>query len=213
MAKSFYRAHVSSEFRRRGVASMLFEKAEEIAAEKGEETVYNYVHPNNERMIGFLRSKGYTVLNLIEIRKPYKGEKPSTTIHVENNEFDYWECLACRRCCCLEISIKVWKSVSGRLASWKRWGIRRKVSEASPDTGERSAGCKWNTAGWEMRTTAWWDFIVYHFSQPQKCLIFCIYEIPTSKRGDFLSYVDFQPFFRQNWWDFLHMQDFLTRAR
>ena len=80
---------VSSEFRRRGVASMLFEKAEEIAAEKGEETVYNYVHPNNERMIGFLRSKGYTVLNLIEIRKPYKGEKPSTTIHVENNEFDY----------------------------------------------------------------------------------------------------------------------------
>ena len=80
---------VSSEFRRRGVASMLFEKAEEIAAEKGEETVYNYVHPNNERMIGFLRSKGYTVLNQIEIRKPYKGEKPSTTIHVENNEFDY----------------------------------------------------------------------------------------------------------------------------
>ena len=40
-------------------------------------------------MINFLKSKGYTVLNLIEIRKPFKGEKNKTTIKVGNNEFDY----------------------------------------------------------------------------------------------------------------------------
>ncbi len=30
---------------------MLFHKAKEIAASMGEDTVYNYVHPNNENMI------------------------------------------------------------------------------------------------------------------------------------------------------------------
>ena len=69
--------------------AVLFEKAEETAAGMGEETVYNYVHPNNAGMISFLRSKGYTVLNLIEIRKPYTGEKLSTKVHVDNEEFDY----------------------------------------------------------------------------------------------------------------------------
>ena len=68
---------------------MLFSKAEEIAASMGEDTVYNYVHPNNENMIRFLRSKGYTVLNMIEIRKPYKAEKLTATIHVEKETFDY----------------------------------------------------------------------------------------------------------------------------
>lgn len=48
-----------------------------------------YDWSNNENMIQFLRSKGYTVLNMIEIRKPYKGEKLSTTIHVEKEAFDY----------------------------------------------------------------------------------------------------------------------------
>ena len=81
--------YVCEEFRRKGAASMLFEKAEEIAQSMGEDTVFNFVHPNNDRMISFLRSKGYTVLNMIEIRKPYKGEELKTTIHVENNSFDY----------------------------------------------------------------------------------------------------------------------------
>ncbi len=80
---------VREDHRRRGVAAMLFEKAEEIAASMGEDTVYNYVHPNNESMIRFLRSKGYTVLNMIEIRKPYSGEKLTAAIHVENETFDY----------------------------------------------------------------------------------------------------------------------------
>lgn len=81
--------YVCSHYRRKGVASLLFEKAEEIADSIGQETVFNYVHPNNDGMIQFLRSKGYTVLNLIEIRKPYKGEKMKTTIKVNNNTFDY----------------------------------------------------------------------------------------------------------------------------
>ena len=81
--------YVCEDSRRKGVGSALFEKAEETAAGMGEETVYNYVHPNNAGMISFLRSKGYTVLNLIEIRKPYTGEKLSTKVHVDNEEFDY----------------------------------------------------------------------------------------------------------------------------
>ncbi|MGI6173598.1 MAG: GNAT family N-acetyltransferase [Christensenellales bacterium] len=81
--------YVSVEYRRKGVASLLFEKAEEISRSMGEETVFNTVHPNNDGMIDFLRSKGYTVLNLIEIRKPYAGEKLSTTIRVNDRSFDY----------------------------------------------------------------------------------------------------------------------------
>ncbi len=80
---------VREDCRRRGAATLLFAKAEEIAASMGEDTVYNFVHPNNERMIAFLRSKGYTVLNMIEIRKPYSGEKLTTNIHVNKEEFDY----------------------------------------------------------------------------------------------------------------------------
>ena len=80
---------VREDFRRKGVATMLFSKAEDIAASMGEETVYNFVHPNNDNMIHFLRSKGYTVLNMLEIRKPYAGEKLSSTIHVEKEVFDY----------------------------------------------------------------------------------------------------------------------------
>jgi len=80
---------VKEEYRRQGVASALHNKAEEIAASYGEETVYNYVHPNNHRMIAFLRKRGYTVLNLVEIRKPYKNEKLTQTIQVCEHEFDY----------------------------------------------------------------------------------------------------------------------------
>ena len=80
---------VKDEYRRQGIASALHSKAEEIAAFYGDDTVYNYVHPNNHRMIEFLRKRGYTVLNLIEIRKPYQGEQPTQTICVGEHEFDY----------------------------------------------------------------------------------------------------------------------------
>ena len=80
---------VREAYRRRGVATLLFEKAEALAAAMGEETVFNFVHPNNLGMIGFLRSKGYTVLNMIEIRKPYPGEQLKTIIPVGDAVFDY----------------------------------------------------------------------------------------------------------------------------
>ncbi|MBO4837260.1 MAG: GNAT family N-acetyltransferase [Clostridia bacterium] len=81
--------YVLEDSRRKGVASRLFEQAEELAASMGEDTVFNYVHPNNDAMIGFLGSKGYTVLNMIEIRKPYRGEKNASRIRVGSHEFDY----------------------------------------------------------------------------------------------------------------------------
>ena len=80
---------VKEKYRRHGIASVLHNKAEEIAASYGDDTVYNYVHPNNHRMIEFLRKRGYTVLNLIEIRKPYKDEKLTQTFVVGEHEFDY----------------------------------------------------------------------------------------------------------------------------
>ena len=80
---------VKEKYRRHGIATALHSKAEEIAAFYGENTVYNYVHPNNHRMIEFLRNRGYTVLNLIEIRKPYKGEKLTQKICVGEHKFDY----------------------------------------------------------------------------------------------------------------------------
>lgn len=81
--------YISPEYRRRGIASALLKKAEEVARGYGEETVFNYVHPNNQGMICFLRHHGYTVLNLIEIRKPYSGEKLTRKISVDEQEFDY----------------------------------------------------------------------------------------------------------------------------
>ena len=80
---------VKEKYRRHGVATALHGKAEEIAASYGEDTVYNYVHPNNHRMIEFLRKRGYTVLNLIEIRKPHEGEKLTQKVCVGEHEFDY----------------------------------------------------------------------------------------------------------------------------
>ena len=81
--------YVRPDARRKGAASLLFEKAEELAHSLGGSTVFNYVHPNNDGMIGFLRAKGYTVLNLIEIRKPYPEETLHTTIPVGRHIFDY----------------------------------------------------------------------------------------------------------------------------
>ncbi len=71
-AESLY---VLPEYRRRGgIASLLFNEAEKLAEKLGSDTVYNWVHPNNDRIIKFLEKRGYDVLNLIEIRKSWKDE-------------------------------------------------------------------------------------------------------------------------------------------
>ncbi len=81
--------YVKKESRRLGIATKLYEQAEALAASMGEETLYNYVHPNNHGMIQFLKKRGYNVLNLIEIRRPYANEHPASAIQVGDNLFDY----------------------------------------------------------------------------------------------------------------------------
>jgi len=85
-AESLY---VLPEYRRTRIASLLFNEAEKTAQKHGNDTVYNWVHPNNHRMIKFLDKKGYNVLNLIEIRKSRKGETNSGEIKVDTHEFKY----------------------------------------------------------------------------------------------------------------------------
>lgn len=80
---------VSSDERRSGIASGLYEKAEEVAKELGESTVYNWVHPNNDKMILFLSKRGYNVLNLIEIRKSWENETLTQKIQVGKHEYNY----------------------------------------------------------------------------------------------------------------------------
>lgn len=85
-AESLY---VLPQYRRRGTASLLYGEAERIAQDIGCDTVYNWVHPNNDRIINFLKKRGYDVLNLIEIRKPWKGEQTKQKVSVDGYQFNY----------------------------------------------------------------------------------------------------------------------------
>ena len=81
--------YVSPRFRRRGIAAKLYSEAEKIAQSHNQATLYNWVHPNNHRMIAFLKKQGYDVLNLIEIRKRRPEEKAKTTIRVGSHTYAY----------------------------------------------------------------------------------------------------------------------------
>jgi ribosomal protein S18 acetylase RimI-like enzyme len=80
---------VRPEYRRQGIASLLYIEAERLAKQLGGDTVFNWVHPNNNVSISFLKKLGYNVLNLIEVRKPWRGEELTTSVQVGENEFDY----------------------------------------------------------------------------------------------------------------------------
>lgn len=80
---------VAPAYRRKGIASKLFAKAENLAKSLGGDTVYNWIHPNNDVIIKFLRKQGHSILNLIEIRGPWKGEVLSGKMQVGAHEFDY----------------------------------------------------------------------------------------------------------------------------
>ncbi len=80
---------VLPDYRRQGVGSALYQEAETLAEELGADTVYNWVHPNNERMIAFLRKQGYQVLNMLEIRKNRHTETDLSRIKVGLNTFEY----------------------------------------------------------------------------------------------------------------------------
>lgn len=75
--------------RRKGVATALFKRSEEIAHKYGNETLYNWVHPNNDASINFLKKQGYNVLNLIEVRKERKTDNLTTHVQVDNYKFRY----------------------------------------------------------------------------------------------------------------------------
>ena len=68
---------------------MLFEKAESIAREYGNETLYQYIHPNNDAMIRFLKASGYDVLNLIEVRKAYPEEELKENYSIGEHSYRY----------------------------------------------------------------------------------------------------------------------------
>lgn len=78
---------VLPDHRRRGIASALYDQAERIAAGAGGQTVFNWIHPNNDAVIAFLRKRGYDVLNLIEVRRPVSDEPASRTIKVGSHKF------------------------------------------------------------------------------------------------------------------------------
>ncbi len=79
--------YVKPEYRRMGVGSMLYNEAERLSQHLGGGTPYNWVDPNNDRMIYFLQNRGYNVLNLIELRKPYPGETVSAKVSVGKHQF------------------------------------------------------------------------------------------------------------------------------
>ena len=81
---------VLPEHRRGGVGSALYEEAEKIARELGNETLYNWIDPNNTKIINFLQKRGYNVLNLIELRRPRTGEVLESRIQVGHHEFQYY---------------------------------------------------------------------------------------------------------------------------
>lgn len=80
---------VAPAYRRRGIAGKLYNAAEQLAAERGAATVYNWIHPNNDAVIAFLRRRGYDVLNLLEVRKPLSNEALPTRLKVGNHEYRY----------------------------------------------------------------------------------------------------------------------------
>ena len=81
--------YVRKENRRKGVGKILLDKAQSIAQEYGNDTLYMSVHPNNDEMLAFLNANGYNVLNLIEIRKAYADEANDSTYQIGNNTFRY----------------------------------------------------------------------------------------------------------------------------
>ena len=85
-AESLY---VSPDYRKKGIGTSLYEKAEKLAYDLGSDTVYNWIHPNNDKIINFLKKQGYDVLNLIEVRKKRENEKTNSKVNVNDHEFNY----------------------------------------------------------------------------------------------------------------------------
>jgi GNAT superfamily N-acetyltransferase len=85
-AESLY---VVPDWRRMGVGSALYQEGEWLAGALGSDTIYNWVHPDNDSVIAFLQKRGYRMLNLIELRRPRFAEEPAGHIQVGAHEFEY----------------------------------------------------------------------------------------------------------------------------
>lgn len=85
-AESLY---VEPAYRRQGIASALYSEAERLVQTLGSDTVYNWVHPNNDRIIAFLNKRGYDVLNLVEVRRARPEEEVKGEIQVGEHRFKY----------------------------------------------------------------------------------------------------------------------------
>ena len=85
-AESLY---VSESSRQKGIGGDLYHKAEKIAQKFQQDTIYNWIHPNNTKIINFLKKRGYNVLNLVEIRKKRKNEIIQSTINIGDHSFGY----------------------------------------------------------------------------------------------------------------------------
>lgn len=81
--------YVKKEYRNKGIATLLLKKCEEVAAEYGNETLYIYINPDNEPVIGLLNKNGYDVLNLIEVRKKYRDEKTDREYKIGDHTYKY----------------------------------------------------------------------------------------------------------------------------
>ena len=68
-------------------ASALFEAAEQVALAGGEDQLYVWVHPDNNRMLRFLKKKGYDTLNLIEVTK--RKQRSTAEIRLFENVLRY----------------------------------------------------------------------------------------------------------------------------
>jgi len=84
-AESLY---VDPAWRRIGIGSRLYAKAEEFAQALGGEWPYNWVDPENKAIIDFLGRRGYDVLNLVELRRSKPGEKGFKSIRVGDHCFN-----------------------------------------------------------------------------------------------------------------------------
>ncbi len=81
--------YVNPKSRRKGIANALYERAELQASGSGPDNLFVWVHPNNQKMLSFLRSRGYDVLNLIEVRKPWTNERFSRAYRFDEDELKY----------------------------------------------------------------------------------------------------------------------------
>lgn len=75
--------------RRHKIGSALYNAVEKYTQERGADNLFVWVHPNNQTMLQFLQSRGYNVLNLIELRKPWQNEQFTRKYHFEGEELEY----------------------------------------------------------------------------------------------------------------------------